>query len=446
MIARICRWRDMLRWDWVLRSDLEGTSKFDRLEPIGSLLRRRNERVDRTKVRFSELLPISIHFDGSISKRSLEGGREYSLPLLRAKPGDVVLSKIDLKNGAVGVVPDGWDNAVVTTHFAVYQAQPKKLLPPFFRLLIQTPLLKEWLGSNKSGADGRKEVKLDDFEDLEVPLPTLTEQRSLVGAYEKALARAGELERAAAAVQESGVREFEAALGLVPPPDLPRRPVQVAWFSDMERWSHEGVLQTLCRERSLSSTGLVALGDFVEVTHGCSASPSPRATGLEVLKISAVTRGVFRASEKKFAFDRPEFRRRFDLRRGDVLMCRTNGTLAYVGMSALVEENMPNLIFPDKTFRVRVHSPLLLPEFLWRLLHLPAMRAQIESCARTAVGNYAIGAADIADLQVMLPPVPTQKRLIKDLVEARQVANAKRERARKLRESAWSDFLAAIFR
>ena len=446
MIARICRWRDMLRWDWVMRSDLVGMSHFERQEPIGALLRRRTEKVDRSKVRFSELLPISIHFDGSVSKRSLEAGREYTLPLLHANPGDIVLSKIDLKNGAVGIVPDGWANAVVTTHFAVYEALPDKVLTAFFRLLIQTPLLKEWLGSNKSGADGRKEVKLEDFEDLEVPLPTLTEQRALVRAHEKALARAGELEQEAARIEECGVREFEAALGLVPPPDLPRRPLQVAWFSDMERWSHEGILQTLCLERSVSGAGLVALGDFVEVTHGCSASPSPHATGLEVLKISAVTRGVFRASEKKFAFDRPEFRRRFDLRRGDVLMCRTNGTFAYVGMSALVEEHMPNLIFPDKTFRVRVHSPLLLPEFLWRLLQLPAMRAQIESCVRTAVGNYAIGAADIADLQVMLPPEPTQKRLIKDLVEARRVANAKRERAKKLRGSAWADFLAAIFR
>jgi hypothetical protein len=182
----------------------------------------------------------------------------------------------------------------------------------------------------------------------------------------------------------------------------------------------------------------VTLGDYVEVTHGCGASPSPRKTGLEVLKISAATRGEFRPSEKKFAFDRPELRRRYDLCRGDVLLCRVNGTLGYVGMSALVEEDMPNLIFPDKLIRVRVKDGALMPDFLWRLLQLPNMRAQIESYARTAVGNYAIGSSDIADFQIPLPQIKTQRELVKELREARH-------KAARLRAQAWADFLGATF-
>jgi len=193
-MIRIAHWKDMDRWDWVLRSSVSSEARFDCLQNVGDVLRRRNERVDRSKVRFSELLPIPIHFDGSLSKRTIKPGKEYSLPMLWARPGDIVLSKIDLKNGAVGIVPDDWENVAVTTHFAVYEPISAKLHSRFFRLLIQTPPVKEWLSSNKSGADGRKEVKLEDFEDLEIPLPEPTEQRQLMSVYESTLGKSAKLD------------------------------------------------------------------------------------------------------------------------------------------------------------------------------------------------------------------------------------------------------------
>ena len=142
----------------------------------------------------------------------------------------------------------------------------------------------------------------------------------------------------------TGIKEFEAALGLIPPLDLPHCLLQIARYSDMNRWGHEALIQQALRERSLAhSQSLenepVPLGDFVEITHGCSVGPSSKPTALEFLKISAVTRGYFRPSEKKYAPDRQELRRKYSLRKGDVLMCRVNGTLAYVGMSALVRRH-----------------------------------------------------------------------------------------------------------
>ena len=114
-------------------------------------------------------------------------------------------------------------------------------------------------------------------------------------------------------------------------------------------------------------------------------------------------------------------------------------------MSALVEEDMPNLIFPDKLIRLRIKNDALVPDFLWRLLQLPNMRAQIESYARTAVGNFAIGSSDIADFQIPLPLQKVQRGLVQKLREARSKAAAKRTEAARLRAQAWADFLGAIF-
>ena len=47
------------------------------MAPIGSVLKTRKEKADRTKFTFSELQPITIHFDGSIDRHEVNGDREY---------------------------------------------------------------------------------------------------------------------------------------------------------------------------------------------------------------------------------------------------------------------------------------------------------------------------------------------------------------------------------
>lgn len=439
MIARVTSWKELERW--IPGSEAAWEAAFP-LVPIGDVMRPRRKPVKPDN--FADYRPITIHFDGSIELRHRT--EPFQGSMFAVFPGDLVYSKIDVRNGAIGLLPPEIDQAVVTSEYPVLVPDTKQVDARYLAMLLRSPNFQHLLKQAASGTSGRKRVDGDTFCELEIPLPELREQRELISNCERALGKLAKLEADAAALEHRAIQEFEAALGLVPPPDLPRKPFQIAQFKNMDRWSHECVLEgSLASKAADSALPTVTLGDYVEVTHGCGASPSPRPTGLEVLKISAATRGEFRPSEKKYAFDRAEFRRRFDLRRSDVLLCRVNGTLAYVGMTALVEEDMPNMIFPDKLIRVRVKDDALLPDFLWRLLQLPNMRVQIESYARTAVGNYAIGSTDVAEFQIPLPPIQTQRSLTKKLREARTRAAAKRTEAARLRAQAWADFLGAIF-
>ena len=156
------------------------------MAPIGSVLTSRKEKVDRGTVPFAVLMPITIHFDGSIEPRKGTKDKAYTMELFRARPGDVVVSKIDLKNGAAAIIPDDWDNAVVTNHFAVYEPNLDRLNPRYFHILVQTPFLKMHLWRNKVGAEGRKEVKLRFFEALEIPIPPPPVQQKIVEHWEAA--------------------------------------------------------------------------------------------------------------------------------------------------------------------------------------------------------------------------------------------------------------------
>ena len=441
MICQVQRWKDLNRWVPGGDNDWEC---LHTLLPLDDLLTPRTEHV-RVKQTLGEWTPITIHFDGSVVPR--ERNTPFKGAMFAAYPGDLVFSKIDVRNGAIGLVPDSMPQVVVTSEYPVHTPDTCQVDARYMTMLLRTPNFLKLIRTAASGTSGRKRITPENFRLIEIPLPEPKDQRRLVAAYQKAQDKAAQLDAQAQQIERDAQREFEAALGLTPPPNLPKRPYQIAHFRDIERWSHEGILQDAISRtvRQESTFAQPALGEVAEIAHGCSHPPSAKPTGLEILKISGVTRGDFHPEERKFIRDTPELRVRFDLQEGDILMCRTNGTLAYVGMAALVLEDMPNLIFPDKVIRVRLTTPALLPEFLWTLLKSPYMRMKIEANARTAVGNYAIGSSDLVALEVIAPPLDVQKRIANALKIARNSAATKRKQATALRAAAWNDFIAAVF-
>ena len=438
----IRRWREIERW-------IESAAAISRasgfpLRPLRDVLVQRGEPV-RVDGVLGDWRAITIKFSGEVLPR--ERTEVFKGAMFAAYPGDLAFSKIDARNGAVGLIPDSIPKAVVTSEYPVFTPNAEMLRADFLHHLLRAEHFRADLQRKASGTSGRKRVTPEGFLSLEIPVPALAEQDALIAAYTDALHRAAQLEQAAEAIERSGWQAFETALGVAPPPPLPDRPVFVARFKDVERWSHDGFLRGAVGNGSATSEALTEpLGNaLLEVRHGCSKGPSKKATSLRVLKISAVTKGRLDLEEHKFIADEHALREQFALKAGDILMCRTNGTLAYVGMSALVDVDIDDMIFPDKVIRVRPNLDKIEPGFLWRLLQVAAVRSQIEAAARTAVGNFAIGGKDIKALKVPLPLPARQKALAQSLNNAVASAKSKRTEAATLRQYAWAAFEAALF-
>jgi type I restriction enzyme S subunit len=392
----------------------------DTIRPLSTALSRKSADVDREKTPADAIRLVTLHFDGEMELRNESAGESFKGRLYFADPGDVIYSKIDVRNGAIGIIPEDLGRVCVSSEYPVYAVDPQIAVARFVKLLFRTAAFRRKINSMISGASGRKRVQPSDLETVEVPLPPLPVQRKIVAAWEEArraaAATAAKIER----LERDIEARFLADLGLKATEKATLPKAFAVWWRDLERW---GVVPN-----QLTTTGVdisrckyaVVVGRdcLAEVKHGCSASPSPMPTTLEVLKISAATRGYFRPEERKYAFDVARYRQEFGLRSGDVLMCRTNGTLGLVGMSALVEADMPNLIFPDKLIRVRCKANIL-PAYLWKLVQMQFARSQIESAARTAVGNYAIGSDDIWALRLPLPPLPVQQAVMKPVEAGR---------------------------
>jgi len=115
---------------------------------------------------------VSVHFDGSISPRNRSWEKEKTkyTELIRLNKDDIILSRIDLVDGAVSVVPKELDGAVCSKEFIVLKT--KEGVNPFYLwLILRTDYVKAFVKGKMTGVTGRHRIKWEDIKDLEVPVP-----------------------------------------------------------------------------------------------------------------------------------------------------------------------------------------------------------------------------------------------------------------------------------
>lgn len=428
------RFSALFRWDPMSFHGIDWHWRDVVMAPIGSVMKPRKENVDRAKFSFDELQPITIHFDGSIEKRSVDAGKVYSMGLFFARPGDVVVAKIDLKNGAVGIVPE-WKNVAVTGHFAVYEPDRVRIVPEYLALLIQAPFFKAYLWRNKVGAEGRKEVKLDFFEAIRIPLPSLAVQQAILAEWQKARQEIAATEERIRKIEGEIEEGIHSALGTPLPGSVTRSSrVMGLWWNEIDRWSFNYLWRV--RKGLLgfqkSRFPIVPLGQGIKDTrNGFCIKPVAGPTPHKMLKLSALTTAGLDLSETKYVKVSDKTAEQFHIREGDLLICRSNA-LEYVAKSVYVGEDHPEVLYPDTIIRVRC-GDLLSPEFACVVLQTALGRSFFQINSRRAVGGmWKISADDIRTCPIPLPPLDVQRRIVADVEAGRARIASDLEKARVL--------------
>jgi type I restriction enzyme S subunit len=142
---------------------------------------------------------ITIKFSGEVLPR--DRAAAFKGAMFAAYPGDLLFSKIDARNGAIGLIPETIAKAVVTSEYPVFIPKADKLRPLYLRHLLQASHFRADLQSKASGTSGRKRVTPEGFLSLNVPVPTLPEQDALIASYMAALKQAAQLEQEADSAQ-----------------------------------------------------------------------------------------------------------------------------------------------------------------------------------------------------------------------------------------------------
>ena len=131
-----------------------------------------------------------------------------------------------------------------------------------------------------------------------------------------------------------------------------------------------------------------------------------------VLKVSAVTYGVFDANEYKVLRDIKQIVKGIYPQKGDLLFSRAN-TREYVGATALIDQDYPDLMLPDKLWKL-IFKQEIMPVFAKQFLSHPEVRKVLSAMATGTSGSmYNISMEKLKRLEIIVPNMNRQKEYIR---------------------------------
>ena len=169
---------------------------------------------------------------GEILGSAIAAARQYC-----AKAGQFLISRIDARHGAFGIVPEDLDGALVSNDFPCFDIDASTVLPHYFEWYSRTPEFIDLCRRASEGSTNRVRLKEDKFLKMVVPLPSLDEQRRIVQRLDRVAALVDERRRAIEAAERDTqallLKAFQRAIDGAPlrpmseVAPLVRRPVEI---------------------------------------------------------------------------------------------------------------------------------------------------------------------------------------------------------------------------
>lgn len=433
---------------WIERAETQERGYAFDTTPLEDILTRRITPIDREKRSLSELNVIAkVTFGGELFLRSEKEKTGYKGPLFAALPGDLIISKIRVGQGSFCIIGDDLEQVAVSPEYPVYTLDTQRIDPGYLVLVLRTQEFLTQLVGAASGNTTKRRIRPSFFESLRIPLPPLSEQRAIVASYRATLGCAEELEREAEEIEAKAAEAFETALGFDPPKPLPARPVFVASFKDLDRWSHEGILRTtLHLEDKEPKFPIVELGTVGKVSYGLQKSPAnrPGTHPRPYLRVANVQRSRLDLAEIKMINVPDEDMPKYRLEDGDVLLCEGNSA-ELVGRGAIWRNEIPHCVHQNHVLRARMDTSKVIPEFVLSVINLSYGQAYFRSKAKHTTNLASINSKEVSRFPLPLPPLSEQQRLIDKLFRGDKEAERLHQEATATRTRAWTDFETAVY-
>jgi type I restriction enzyme S subunit len=170
--------------------------------PLGEVLQQYKEYIDYPEERTYRKLSVKLYGKGVTLDAPADGAALKMKRHQLAKAGQVILSEIWGKKGAIGFVPPEGEGALCTSHFFLFEVRRDQLEPKWLEYVFQANYLQEQLDAEAKGTTGYAAVRPAHLLKAVIPLPPPDEQWRLVGRIEAAAAKIAEAQSITAAIEE----------------------------------------------------------------------------------------------------------------------------------------------------------------------------------------------------------------------------------------------------
>jgi type I restriction enzyme, S subunit len=152
---------------------------------LGDVLRRSEHIIPLDPEATYKEVTVRINGKGVVERRQVQGIEIAADRRYQVKSGQFIISRIDARHGASGLIPDELDGAVVTNDFPLFDVAEGRLDAGFLGWMSKTASFVELCKRASEGTTNRVRLSEARFKALSISLPAVDEQRRIVARIEQ---------------------------------------------------------------------------------------------------------------------------------------------------------------------------------------------------------------------------------------------------------------------
>ncbi len=173
---------------------------------------------------------------------------------------------------------------------------------------------------------------------------------------------------------------------------------------------------------SLKYCNSILLENLIEdARYGTSQKSVISDIGIPILRIPNIKTGEIDFSNLKFTKLTKSELEKLQLVSGDIVVCRTNGSLNLIGKAALIRETNRPFAFASYLIRLRPDKTKINPEYLNYFLASNDGKNHIQKLAKTSAGQYNINLPILRSLSIPIPDLNTQQKIVNEIIKNKQI-------------------------
>lgn len=306
--------------------------------------------------------------------------------------GDILVSRLPEPVGRACLVPESNARMITAVDCSIVRLDERVILPKFFVYFTQSEDYLSAVAARCTGAT-RSRISRSALGRIEIPIPSLDEQKRTVAALDQAFAA---LDPARANVEES------------------LRDARLVFDSHLREMFSTG------RGKTWDTTALGVLADF---RNGINFTKASRGKEVRVLGVKDF-QNHFHAPDT--GLDRVTIDDDLDsrdcLQSGDIVFVRSNGNPELIGRSLVIERMSERTAHSGFTIRARLRDSKLVPGFLAHFLKSSAVRRQMVD-GGTGTNINSLNQGTLSRILVPCPPRSEQMRIVEHLEVVRKKAS-----------------------
>lgn len=160
--------------------------------PLAEVLTKNEDYVSIDSTARYQQVTVRLWGRGVSPRGEVLGVTIGSTPRVRVRAGQFILSKIDARNGALGIVPPQLEGAVASNDFPTFDVYERMLRPGFLGWLLRTHEFVAACRRASEGTTNRVRLSEDRLLNIHIPLPNIDEQDRIVAKLDAVAARQNE--------------------------------------------------------------------------------------------------------------------------------------------------------------------------------------------------------------------------------------------------------------